>query len=129
MFSPITAFSGFSVNDLDAARTFYAEALGLTVTDGGMGTLRLTLPGGVEVTIYPKEAHEPASFTILNFAVEDVEAAVDALNERGVVTKIYDDGDLTGDLGTDAKGIMRGHGPEIAWFKDPAGNVLSIIKA
>jgi len=129
MFSPITAFSGFSVNDLDAARTFYSETLGLTASDGGMGTLRLMLPGGAEVTIYPKETHEPASFTILNFAVEDVEAAVDALNERGVVTKIYNDGDLMGDLGTDAKGIMRGHGPEIAWFKDPAGNVLSLISA
>jgi len=129
MFSPTTAFSGFSVNDLDAARTFYSETLGLTVTDGSMGTLRLTLPGGAEVTIYPKETHEPASFTILNFAVEDVEAAVDALNERGVVTKIYRDGDLMGDLGTDAKGIMRGHGPEIAWFTDPAGNVLSVISA
>jgi len=129
MFSPTTAFSGFSVNDLDAARTFYSETLGLTVTDGGMGTLRLTLPGGAEVTIYPKETHEPASFTILNFAVKDVEAAVDALNERGVVTKIYNDGDLMGDLGTDAKGIMRGHGPEIAWFTDPAGNVLSVISA
>ena len=129
MFSPTTAFSGFSVNDLDAARTFYSETLGLTVTDGGMGTLRLTLPGGAEVTIYPKETHEPASFTILNFAVKDVEAAVDALNERGVVTKIYNDGDIMGDLGTDAKGIMRGHGPEIAWFTDPAGNVLSVISA
>ncbi|MGJ8722466.1 MAG: VOC family protein [Salinibacterium amurskyense] len=129
MFAPKNAFSGFSVDDLEAAAEFYRDRLGLAVADGGMGTLRLTLPGGAEVTIYPKETHEPASFTILNFAVEDVEAAVDALNERGVVTKIYDDGDLMGDLGTDAKGIMRGHGPEIAWFKDPAGNVLSIIKA
>lgn len=129
MFAPKNAFSGFSVNDLDAAAVFYRDSLGLTVTDGGMGTLRLTLPGGAEVTIYPKENHEPASFTILNFAVEDVEAAVDALNERGVVTKIYSDDDLMGGMGTDAKGIMRGHGSEIAWFKDPAGNVLSVIAA
>ncbi|WP_010204755.1 VOC family protein [Salinibacterium sp. PAMC 21357] len=129
MFAPKNAFSGFSVNDLDAAAAFYRDSLGLAVADGGMGTLRLTLPGGAEVTIYPKENHEPASFTILNFAVEDVEAAVDALNERGVVTKIYGDDDLMGDMGTDAKGIMRGHGSEIAWFKDPAGNVLSVIKA
>ncbi|MEV8252461.1 VOC family protein [Rhodoglobus sp. NPDC076762] len=129
MFAPKNAFSGFSVNDLEAAAEFYRDRLGLAVADGGMGTLRLTLPGGAEVTIYPKETHEPAGFTILNFAVEDVEAAVDALNERGVVTKIYNDGDLMGDLGTDAKGIMRGHGSEIAWFKDPAGNVLSVISA
>ncbi|MBH0130614.1 VOC family protein [Salinibacterium sp. NK8237] len=129
MFAPKNAFSGFSVNDLEAAAAFYRDTLGLAVADGGMGTLRLTLPGGAEVTIYPKENHEPASFTILNFAVEDVEAAVDALNERGVVTKIYDDSRPMGALGTDAKGIMRGHGSEIAWFTDPAGNVLSIIKA
>ncbi|MBH0007814.1 VOC family protein [Salinibacterium sp. SWN1162] len=129
MFAPKNAFSGFSVNDLDAAAAFYRDSLGLAVDDGGMGTLRLTLPGGAEVTIYPKENHEPASFTILNFAVEDVEAAVDALNERGVVTKIYSDDDLLGGMGTDAKGIMHGHGSEIAWFKDPAGNVLSVIAA
>ena len=129
MFAPKNAFSGFSVNDLDAAAAFYRDSLGLAVADGGMGTLRLTLPGGAEVTIYPKENHEPASFTILNFAVEDVEAAVDALNERGVVTKIYSDDDLMGGMGTDAKGIMRGHGSEIAWFKDPAGIVLSVIAA
>ncbi|MBH0081910.1 VOC family protein [Salinibacterium sp. SWN167] len=129
MFAPKNAFSGFSVNDLDDAAAFYRDSLGLAVADGGMGTLRLTLPGGAEVTIYPKENHEPASFTILNFAVEDVEAAVDALNERGVVTKIYSNGDLLGGMGTDAKGIMRGHGAEIAWFKDPAGNVLSVIAA
>ena len=129
MFSPTHAFCGFSVNNLDAARAFYSDTLGLAVADGGMGTLRITLPGGADVTIYPKETHEPASFTILNFAVDDVEAAVDALNERGVITKIYDDSSLMGALATDAKGIMRGHGPEIAWFTGPAGNVLSVIKA
>ncbi|QYH34733.1 VOC family protein [Salinibacterium sp. M195] len=128
MFSATSAFSSFSVDDLDAAKTFYGTALGLTVTDGDMGTLRITLPGGAELFVYPKENHEPASFTILNFGVDDVETAVDQLNAAGVVTKIYDGSSLGGELGTDEKGIMRGHGPEIAWFKDPAGNVLSVMK-
>ncbi|MCG2621718.1 VOC family protein [Arthrobacter sp. I2-34] len=125
MFTPKRAFSGFSVNDTAAARQFYGETLGLAVAEGPMGILDLTLPGGAKVIMYPKQDHEPASFTILNFAVDDVEAAVEELNKRGVLTKIYDDPQLP----TDDKGIMRGHGPDIAWFKDPAGNVLSVIQA
>ncbi|MFD1212953.1 VOC family protein [Arthrobacter sp. GCM10027362] len=124
-FAPRQAFSGFSVNDTAAARDFYAGTLGLEVAEGPMGILELTLPGGARVIAYPKENHEPATFTILNFAVDDVEAAVDDLNARGVQTRIYDDPALP----TDAKGIMRGHGPDIAWFKDPAGNVLAVLKA
>jgi predicted enzyme related to lactoylglutathione lyase len=125
MFAAARAMSGFSVNDIAAAKEFYGEVLGLEVNDGDMGTLRLTLPGGAEVLVYPKDNHEPASFTILNFLVDDVDAAVEQLNGKGVRTKIYDDPQLP----TDAKGIMRGNGPDIAWFKDPAGNVLSVLRA
>ncbi|PJJ55140.1 VOC family protein [Compostimonas suwonensis] len=123
MFTPKEAFSGFSVDDIDAARAFYGETLGLTVADDEMGMLTLTLPSGAHVLVYPKPNHEPATFTILNFVVDDVESAVDDLNARGVVTKIYDDAVLE----TDAKGIQRGWGSEIAWFLDPARNVLSVL--
>ena len=123
-FTPAHAFSGFSVNDTAAAKQFYGGTLGLEVAEGPMGTLELSLPGGAKVMMYPKPDHQPATFTILNFAVEDVEAAVDQLNGRGVQTKIYNDPDLP----TDDKGIMRGNGPDIAWFKDPAGNVLAVLK-
>jgi catechol 2,3-dioxygenase-like lactoylglutathione lyase family enzyme len=125
MFTGEHAFGGFSVDDIDAARRFYGEVLGLTVVDNPMGFLNLRLASGGEILIYSKPGHEPATFTILNFPVEDVEAAVDDLNARGVVTKIYVDPDY----GTDAKGISRGMGPDIAWFRDPAGNVLSVLKA
>ena len=125
MFRTDDAFSGFSVDDIDAARHFYGEVLGLDVTPNAMGFLDLALPSGGTVLIYHKPNHEPATFTILNFPVDDVEAAVDDLNARGVVTKIYTDPDF----GTDAKGISRGLGPDIAWFTDPAGNVLSVLKA
>jgi catechol 2,3-dioxygenase-like lactoylglutathione lyase family enzyme len=120
------AFSGISVNDIDAARRFYGEALGLGVRED-MGGLRVALPGGQELWVYPKSDHEPATFTVLNFVVADIDAAVDELNAAGVVTKIYDDGQFW----TDEKGIARGRaanrGPDIAWFKDPAGNVLAVL--
>lgn len=125
MFTADHAFSGFSVDDVAAARAFYRDALGLDVTDNAMGFLEIHLPTGADILVYTKPDHQPASFTILNFPVADVEAAVDELNARGVVTKIYTDPDL----GTDAKGISRGRGPDIAWFTDPAGNVLSVLKA
>jgi catechol 2,3-dioxygenase-like lactoylglutathione lyase family enzyme len=124
MFTTSDAFSGFSVDDIDAARTFYGTTLGLKVTDDGMGFLNLHLDTGSQILIYSKPNHEPAAFTILNFPVKDVEAAVDDLNSRGVVTKIYGDDEFP----TDSKGIMREEGPEIAWFKDPAGNVLSVLQ-
>ncbi|MET0933228.1 MAG: VOC family protein [Mycetocola sp.] len=123
MFTPAQAFSSFSVDDIDAARSFYTEKLGLTVTDDEMGVLRITLPNNTEVMAYPKPDHTPASFTVLNFVVSDVESAVDDLNGRGIKTKIYDNPDLP----TDDKGIMRDNGPAIAWFRDPAGNVLSVL--
>ena len=123
------AFPGFSVDDIDAAREFYETKLGLSVADESMGSLRLTLPSGQAVFIYPKPDHEPATFTILNFLVPDIGTAVDELNEAGVVTKIYTEGWA---FGTDERGIAHGSeenpGPEIAWFRDPAGNVLSVIE-
>ncbi|WP_282838220.1 VOC family protein [Microbacterium flavum] len=120
-----SAFSGFSVDDVPAAEQFYRDALGLDVQVNTMGILEITLPGGGHAIAYPKRDHVPASFTILNLAVSDIDAAVDELNAAGVVTKIYDDPDF----GTDARGVSRGRGPDIAWFRDPAGNVLSVIVA
>lgn len=123
------AFPGFSVDDIDAAREFYETRLGLSVADESMGSLRLTLPSGQPVFVYPKPDHEPATFTILNLVVADIGAAVDELNEAGVVTKIYTEGWA---FGTDERGIAYGSeqnpGPNIAWFRDPAGNVLSVIE-
>jgi catechol 2,3-dioxygenase-like lactoylglutathione lyase family enzyme len=127
-FQTTHAFSGFSVDDIDAARTFYGETLGLDVSTNEMGFLSIRLPQGGSILVYAKPNHTPASFTILNFPVDDVEAAVDDLNSRGVVTKIYSEPDF----GTDEKGIAHGgpgRGPDIAWFTDPAGNVLSVLSA
>lgn len=115
-------FSGFGVDDLQTARTFYAETLGLTVTDNEMGMLELHLGTGAIVLIYPRPEHVPAQYTILNFPVVDIEAAVDVLVAKGVVFQQYPD------MGTDDKGIFRHGGPLIAWFTDPAGNVLSVLQ-
>jgi catechol 2,3-dioxygenase-like lactoylglutathione lyase family enzyme len=122
MFENTKAFSGFSVDDIPKAKQFYGETLGLTVTEEH-GLLTLHIAGDRPTLVYPKEDHEPASFTILNFPVDDVEAVVDALTERGVAFERYDG------FPQDEKGIMRGEGPDIAWFKDPAGNVLSVLAA
>ena len=120
-----SAFSGFSVDDLAKAKEFYMKTLGLTVTDEGVG-LRISLPGGGAVFVYPKKDHQPATFTILNFKVDNIDETVDALKKSGVRFERYDNG-----LKTDAEGIMRGMqskmGPDIAWFKDPAGNTLSVL--
>ena len=124
MFKDSQAFSGFAVDDLDRAREFYGETLGLDLNDEGPG-LGLKLGGGGTVFVYPKEDHQPATFTVLNFPVGDIEAAVAALRERGVEFERY----AGTPIETDDDGIMRGgHGPLIAWFKDPAGNVLSVIE-
>jgi catechol 2,3-dioxygenase-like lactoylglutathione lyase family enzyme len=118
-------FSSFSVNDLDTARRFYGETLGLTVTDGETGTLDIATPGGARVMVYEKgDAHQAASFTVLNLEVDDVSAAVDELKSLGVQTKIYNDPELT----TDERGIASWDGPAMAWFEDPAGNVISVIQ-
>src|SRR5256885_14432836 len=118
------AFSGFAVPDVEKAKEFYSETLGLKVSEDH-GMLRLHLGGGNEVLVYPKPDHIPATFTILNFPVDDVDQAVDKLSKRGVHFEIYDKADLK----TDKKGIMRGNGPTIAWFKDPAGNILSVLES
>ena len=117
------AFSGFSVNDIQKAKDFYGRTLGLQVSESH-GLLTLQLAGGNKVLIYPKVNHGPATFTVLNFPVENVDDSVDELAKRGVRFEIYDESDIK----TDEKGIMRGNGPTIAWFKDPAGNVLSVIE-
>ena len=129
MLTTTHAFSGFSVDDIDAAKVFYGEILGVTCAPGEMGNLQLILPGGHEILIYPKPNHEPASFTILNFIVKDIDVAVDELNAAGVTTKIYDDPNLHTDDKGIARGKQAGYGPDIAWFRDPAGNVLSVIGA
>jgi len=117
------AFSGFSVNDIQKAKDFYGRTLGLQVSESH-GLLTLQLTGGNKVLIYPKVNHAPATFTVLNFPVENVDESVDELAKRGVRFEIYDESDIK----TDEKRIMRGNGPTIAWFKDPAGNVLSVIE-
>jgi catechol 2,3-dioxygenase-like lactoylglutathione lyase family enzyme len=126
MFKAKTAFNGFSVDDLAKARAFYGETLELQVDNEGVG-LRLHLPGGGTAFAYPKEDHQPATFTILDFVVASIDEAVDELTNRGVQFEHYDDGP-----NTDEKGIFRGtsknQGPDIAWFKDPAGNVLAVLE-
>lgn len=122
MFSDSRAFSGFAVSDIGAAETFYGETLGIRVTSDH-GLLTLHLDGGARPTlVYPKPDHVPASYTILNFPVDDVGAAVRQLAERGVTVERYDG------MPQDDDGVMRGNGPDIAWFKDPSGNILSVIK-
>ena len=123
MFKDAKAFSSFSVNDLEKAKEFYVETLGLQVTELEEG-LELNLAGGNTVFLYPKPNHTPASFTVLNFHVKDIDEAVDKITTLGLRLEKYD----LPDLKTDKKGIMRGNGPQIAWFKDPAGNILSVLE-
>ena len=123
MLNPNEAFSGFSVDDIAPARRFYAETLGMEVTEEN-GMLMLSIGTDKKVLVYPKgDGHQPATYTVLNFPVDDVDAAVDELRGAGVEFERYD---FPG-VATDEKGIMRGNGPDIAWFKDPAGNILSVI--
>ena len=122
MFTDTKAFSGFAVDDLAAAERFYGETLGLRLTrEDPMPLLTLHLAGDRDTLVYEKPDFTPARYTILNFAVDDVEQAVDGLTSRGVQMERYDD------FPQDSKGIMRGNGPDIAWFKDPAGNVLAVL--
>jgi predicted enzyme related to lactoylglutathione lyase len=117
------AFSGYSVDDLDRARAFYGEVLGLDVEQSAeMPILRVRFGGDRHVIVYAKPDHRAATFTVLNFPVADIDAAVDGLAARGVEFERYDG------FGQDEKGVMRGRGPLIAWFKDPAGNILSVIE-
>ncbi|WP_166354721.1 VOC family protein [Phytoactinopolyspora limicola] len=124
MFTNTRAFSGFSVDDIPAAKKFYSETLGLRVTEE-YGLLTLHIAGDRPTLVYPKgDTHVPATYTILNFPVDDIEQAADELAERGVRFERYPDAAEH----TDQRGIFRGGGPLIAWFKDPAGNTLSIIQ-
>ena len=121
MFENTKAFSGFAVDDLEAAKKFYGETLGVKVAEH-YGLLTLHLAGGRDTLAYPKPDHTPASYTILNFQVDDIDAAVDELVSRGVELEKYEG------MGQDAKGINRAGGPYIAWFKDPAGNILAVLQ-
>lgn len=121
-FKNTKAFSSFSVKDLDEAKRFYGQTLGLEVSESDEGLI-LQTKGGIDVFIYPKPDHTPATFTVLNFVVDDVDRAVDELTKMGVRFQIYDKGELK----TDDRGIFQGE-PKIAWFKDPAGNFLSILE-
>lgn len=116
------AFSSFAVNDMEAARVFYSETLGLDVTKGEMGTQWLHFGDGCKVLMYHKPNHEPATFTILNFPVVNIEETVDHLTDNGIEFEQYEK------FNTDENGIARGNGPLIAWFRDPAGNILSLIE-
>jgi predicted enzyme related to lactoylglutathione lyase len=124
MFEQTKAFSGFAVDDIAAAQRFYGETLGLKVSEDH-GMLTLHIAGERDTIVYPKPHHTPAEFTILNFPVDDIDKAVDQLAERGVAFERYEGTPME----TDEKGVFRGGGPLIAWFKDPAGNVLSVIES
>jgi catechol 2,3-dioxygenase-like lactoylglutathione lyase family enzyme len=121
MFASTKAYSGFAVDDVQKAREFYGDTLGLKTSEE-YGMLTLHLAGDRPTLVYPKPDHTPADYTILNFPVDDIDKAVDELAARGVRFERYDDFDQ------DEKGIARGEGPYIAWFKDPAGNVLSVLQ-
>jgi catechol 2,3-dioxygenase-like lactoylglutathione lyase family enzyme len=124
MFKDTQAFSGFSVNDVAAAKAFYAETLGLVVDENPMG-LNLKLAGGGHVFVYPKDDHQPATYTMLNFSVDDIEAAVQELTDKGVALEHYEG--MTDEQGI-ARGLAAHRGPDIAWFKDPAGNILAVLQ-
>ena len=121
MFKDSHAFSGFSSNDIAKSKEFFDQTLGVEVTEEN-GMLTLHLAGGGNVLIYPKDNHEPATFTVLNFPVDDIDQAVDKLTKAGIAFERYEG------MGQDERGIMRGQGPAIAWFKDPAGNILSVLE-
>jgi catechol 2,3-dioxygenase-like lactoylglutathione lyase family enzyme len=121
MFANTRAFSGFAVGDLQEAQKCYGDILGIATSENN-GLMTLHLAGGRDTLVYPKPGHVPADYTILNFPVEDIDSAVDELTARGVTFERYDG------LAQDGKGISRGYGPDIAWFRDPAGNILAVLK-
>ena len=124
MFGETRAFSGFSVDDLEAAKAFYGGTLGIAVEEVPAG-LFLQIAGGNGTLIYPKDNHAPATYTILNFPVDDIDRAVEALAAKGLAFERYEG--LTDERGV-ARGLAQGKGPDIAWFKDPAGNILSVLQ-
>jgi catechol 2,3-dioxygenase-like lactoylglutathione lyase family enzyme len=127
MFKDTHAFSGFSVNDIATAKKFYGETLGLDVEEDPMG-LALNIAGGSSIYVYQKDNHEPASFTILNFPVDDIDKAIDELTSKGIQFEHYDNLGFKQDEKGVARGLSANMGPDIAWFKDPAGNVLAILQ-
>ncbi len=122
MFTNTKAFASFAVDDVDEARRFYGDTLGLKTSEGPEGVLVLEIDGGIQTMVYPKPDYAPATYTVLNFPVEDIEQAVDALVEKGVTFERYEG------FEQDERGIARAAGPLIAWFRDPAGNILSVVK-
>src|SRR5688572_28667699 len=127
MFKDTPTFSGFSVKDLAAAKEFYSQVLCVDVEEGKMDDLRLKLKGG-EVFLYKKDNHEPATFTVLNFVVDDIDKAIDELEAKEVMMERYEGLPAP----QDEKGVLRGRaanmGPDIAWFKDPSGNILAVLQ-
>jgi catechol 2,3-dioxygenase-like lactoylglutathione lyase family enzyme len=128
VFKPLNTFSGFSVDNIAKAKEFYTDTLGLELESEEMG-LQIRLPGGAQLFIYDKSDHQPATFTVLNFVVENIDTAIDELTDKGIKFEKYD---LGGGADQDEKGVLRGlaadMGPDIAWFKDPAGNVLAVLQ-
>jgi len=127
MFKSRAAFSGYSVDDLDKAKKFYSDVLGLELEDDSMG-LRYRLPHNGNIFLYPKPDHKPATFTVLNFIVEDIDEAVDELSKQDVKFEIYEGFPFKQDEKGIARGIKANMGPDIAWFTDPAGNILSVLQ-
>jgi catechol 2,3-dioxygenase-like lactoylglutathione lyase family enzyme len=128
MLSLKAIFSGFSVNNIEKAKQFYSENLGLKLTDDTMG-LNFELPGGGSMFIYPKDDHQPATFTILNLVVDDIDGAVNELTSKGVSFEHYDNMPAKQDEKEILRGLAANQGPDIAWFKDPAGNILSVLQS
>ena len=127
MFKASGAYAGFSVKDIDEAKKFYSETLGLKAEDGEMG-LSLELPGGAIVFVYPKENHEPATYTVLNLVVDNIDESLDALVEKGVKFEQYNMPEFKQDEKGIARGLSANMGPDIAWFKDPSGNIFSLLQ-
>ena len=125
MLKDSSVFSSFSVNDLEDAKKFYSQVLGIVVEDNPMGMINLKIVGGTNILVYPKDDHSPATYTVLNFLVDDIDKAVDELEGAGIVFEQYDG--MTDEKGV-ARGISQNRGPDIAWFKDPAGNILSVLQ-
>ena len=128
MVSFLHVFSGFSVDDLNAAKAFYGDTLGLTVIDNEDMGLKLQLPDGASIFVYEKPNHEPASYTIMNLVVNDIDTAVAEMASKGIVFEHYDMPGMEQDDKAIARGRAAGNGPDIAWFKDPAGNILSVLQ-
>ena len=127
MFTQTPTFSSYSVDDIQAAKAFYADTLGLYIAQTNEG-LDITLAQNAKLFLYEKKDHSPATFTVLNFVVENIDQAVDELVAAGIQLERYDQGEMRADAKGIYRGIASGHGPDIAWFTDPAGNILSVVQ-